>query len=169
MKDKFLFNHKLKDRIKNDPFNHISSTSLYSKLVLSQHQKDPIFYAIQNSLPAACLILVYHEEPGQETQHWTGSGFLLQQGVVVTSNHILPDEKGQSIIKVSFDGETKFPAQVNSRNDQLDIGTLSIGDIGIQPIVPAAEEPIPGEQIAVIVFFIMFGLVAIFFIKAMSK
>lgn len=159
--DKFFLSPTLKKRIDNNiekinkGFNenaigHMLPTSLHTKLILAQHQQEPIFYAIQKATPSACLILVYYDAPGQETQFWTGSGFLLAPGIIVTSNHVLPNEKAQSIIKVSFDGENKIIAKVNSRNPDLDIGTLTIQDVGLASLPMASREPIPGEQIAVI-------------------
>lgn len=162
MIDKFLFSETLKNRLGESkvasinkgyyqtPFNQLSISALKTKMVLAQVQQEPIFYAIQKSMPAACLINVYYEVPGQQTEHWTGSGFLLQTGIVVTSNHVLPDENGKSVIRISFDGRSNISANINSRNEEIDIGTLSIEQTEIQPVPIAQTAPIPGEQIAVI-------------------
>ena len=162
MLDKFFFSPTLKNRIdkpviekinkgfSQDSFNHISATSLNTKLVLSQAQEEPIFYAIQKAIPSSCLITVYYEQTGQKTQNWTGSGFLIQPGMVVTSNHVLPDENGASVIKVSFEDSQKYSAKVYSQNVDLDIGVLSIENKNIPPIPIAQSMPVPGEKIAVI-------------------
>lgn len=162
MLDKFFLSKTLKNRFENSEINKInkgmsenlknkvSIVSLNNKLVLAQNQQDPIFYAIQKAIPAACLITVYYEEPNQNAVTWTGSGFLIQPGLIVTSNHVLPGEQGQSIIKISFDGDDRVLAQVQSRNPSLDIGFLTIGNMNIPPVAIAEVEPQIGEQIAVI-------------------
>jgi len=137
--------------IRSESLGHIQLVNLNSKLVLAQHQQDPIFYAVQKSLPAACLITVYYDEEGKGgATHWTGSGFLLQPGLVITSNHVLPAEGGQSVIKVSFDGDNHINANVYLREPQIDIGILAIQNTNVQPVQISQQEPMQGEQIAVI-------------------
>lgn len=158
--DKFFLSKTLRCRIgeseiskinrnKKETFNHISSDKLRTKLVLAQNEKQPIFNAIQKCLPSACLITVYHEHSNDVT-NWTGSGFLIHPGIIITSNHVLPEERGKSIIKVSFDGVNKISANVYSRNEDLDIGVLSIVANNIPPVNISNDEPLQGEQVAVI-------------------
>lgn len=159
--DKFFLSNTLKNRIskaniekinsetRKEEFNHIKLNNLNNKLIFSQSKDSPIFYAIQKSIPAACLIIVYYEEDG-DISHWTGSGFLVSPRLIVTSAHVLPSGKGKTTIQVSFDGIERINATINSINDDLDIGSLLINDVNIKPIPISTEEPMVGEQIAVI-------------------
>lgn len=158
--DKFFLSKTLRDRFgeaeiikinkgQTQIFDHISAAKLHTKIALAQNANRPIFNAIQKCLPAACLITIYHEHGGDVT-NWTGSGFLIHPGFVITSDHVLPEEKGKSIIKVSFDGVNKIDANVYSRNTDLDIGALSIEINNITPVDIANDEPLQGEQVAVI-------------------
>jgi len=160
--DKFFLSETLKNRISNaniekinkdtkkEEFNHIKLNNLNNKLIFSQVNEHPIFEAIQKSIPAACLVIVYYEEPGKDISHWTGSGFLISPKLIITSAHVLPSGKGKSTIQVSFDGIERIDAKINSINDDLDIGSLSINDVRIKPVAISTEEPMVGEQIAVI-------------------
>lgn len=161
MLDKFFFSPTLKSRLNNnsiekalhirEEFNqHISEKELHNKLVLSQTKQEPIFYAIQKAMPAACLIDVYQEKTGEGTRHWTGSGFLLQKNTIVTSDHILPEKDSTSVIKVSFGDNNKHVAEIGKSNSELDIAILTVENVDINPVPVAKNTPIIGEKIAVI-------------------
>lgn len=161
MIDKFFLSDTLKNRLgqplvekinkgfETDP-TRMSIAKIHTHLTLAQNKNEPIYDAVHKAMPAACLITVFYEEPQKGTQQWTGSGFLIQPGIVVTSGHVLPLGPGENVIKISFDGDSQINARVGSYDKDTDIGTLYLNDIGINPAPIAPEEPTQGEQIAVI-------------------
>jgi len=163
MEDKFFLNKTLKNRLgklevqkinKNEISNnklHLSSSKINTLMSLTQNAKEPIFYAIQKALPSACLIVIYYNDGAGNTQNWSGSGFLIEENVIVTSNHVLPNLHGEYLIKVSFDGNKKYLANILKMDDNLDVGFISLKEkVDIPPIPPNSVEPIPGDKIAVI-------------------
>lgn len=163
MKDKFFLNKSLKNRFsegmiekinKNEILNnnfHLSSSKINSLVALAQNEKEPIFYAIQKALPSACLIIIYYDDGSGDTQNWSGSGFLISDNIIVTSSHVLPNLEGKYVIKVSFDGNKKYLADIYKMDDNLDIGFISLKEkINLPAIPPNSSEPIPGDKIAVI-------------------
>lgn len=163
MKDKFFLNKTLKNRLgkleiqkinKNEISNnklHLSSSKINTLISLAQNEKEPIFYAIQKVLPSACLIIIYYDDGSGNVQNWSGSGFLIKENIIVTSNHVLPDLEGKYIIKVSFDGDKKYLADVLKTDDNLDVGFIFLKEkVNLPPIQPNSIEPIPGDKIAVI-------------------
>jgi S1-C subfamily serine protease len=131
--------------------NKLDFARLRTRMVMAQVEQEPIFYAIQKALPAACLIIVNQSGTEGSASTWTGSGFLIQPGVVVTSAHVLPSINSQHLIKVSFDGISQFNAEILSNNEEVDIGTLRVDpSLKITPPPIAKQVPIPGESIAVL-------------------
>lgn len=107
---------------------------------------DEMTRAIHASMDPACLIV--GEDGGRS---WVGSGFLVQDGVILTVAHVLPE--GDKTVHVSFDGESFIPAIAVARNVEYDVGCLQLTrpvDIKPASLAPPDRELLPGEQIAVI-------------------
>jgi S1-C subfamily serine protease len=160
--DKFTFSSTLSKRFTTEELaaiekgfktdiNKLDFARLRTKMVMAQVEQEPIFYAIQKALPAACLIIVNQSGTEGPGSTWTGSGFLIQPGVVVTSAHVLPSTNYQHLIKVSFDGISQFDAEILSIDEKVDIGTLRVDhSLKITPPPIAKQPSIIGEEIAVL-------------------
>jgi putative serine protease PepD len=119
-------------------------------LMLRSAQSDPLGDAIQAALPAAALIVVVDNGP-EGLKRWTGSGFLLAGGVVVTSDHVLPDDPTSAAISVSFDGDRFIEAQVRTSAPEIDVASLQVDPrIPIRPVELSEEAPIPGTPISIV-------------------
>ena len=119
---------------------------------LAERPLDPIGKAIQQAESAACVIYVKPADPNNNVQ-WTGSGFLLPDGIVVTANHVVDPDGGSSnvSVEVSFDGSTMYPAQVLGGDVNFDIAILKIDErVPVRPVMLSEEVPYPGEIIATI-------------------
>ena len=114
---------------------------------VSQRQPDPIGEAIRACSPAACIINVT-----QDQQSWTGSGFLVEGNFIITAEHVLPrPEGGQSVVQVSFDGETAIPVNVINGDSDVDVGLLHCPyQLPIRPMSISQDPVVEGDIIAVI-------------------
>jgi len=118
---------------------------------VSQREPDPIGRAIRSVEPAACVI--YGQQVGPEgSRTWTGSGFLVDGGYVVTASHVLPEEGGgDAQVYISFDGEHSIPVDVVRGDADVDVGILRSKVTLPIPPVPISPTPArPGDIIAII-------------------
>jgi len=86
-------------------------------------EEDPIKKMIQKNIESSCTILVY-----SDNSFWTGSGFHVGNGIIVTAAHVVPDNTPLDI-KLSFDGEHMYPAQLIVSDSNLDVALLFISNI----------------------------------------
>jgi S1-C subfamily serine protease len=118
---------------------------------VAQRDPDPIGRAIHAAESAACVI--YGQQVGPEgLRTWTGSGFLVDGGYVVTAEHVLPEAGGgDAQVYISFDGESSVPVDVVRGDSDVDVGILrSQITLPIRP-VPISPTPVrPGDIIAII-------------------
>jgi len=146
---------KLPMILKNSDIKNVKKNQNDIKRVFSQLQEesknrrqiDPIGKAIQFAEPAACLITVI-----QGKHNWTGSGFLIDNGVIVTAEHVLPKkENGEATIQISFDGENSIEAIVIGGNQETDTGLLHCKTIPlIRPVQISINPVVNGDIIATI-------------------
>ncbi len=158
--DPFRFASGLKSRLPNDLIDrsdadlreeqgrHLSPFILAESMArMSQKQLDPIGEAIQTAIESACVIRV--SSPSQGMQ-WTGSGFLIPNGIIVTTAHLFPGTPG-SKIEVSFDGVKYFNAMLAGSDESVDVAILMTdSDLPIRPVEFTIDPVIPGEIISVI-------------------
>ncbi len=157
MKDPFFLSDTLRRRLMPEPtMSHRASVDAYDVLArmtrLAERPLDPIGQAVQAAESAACVIYVTVQAP-QGPAQWTGSGFLLPDGIVVTANHVVAPEDNalQASVAVSFDGETDYPAEVLGGDKAVDIAVLKIDPrVPVRPVELSRELPAPGEIIATI-------------------
>lgn len=120
---------------------------------LAEKPLDPIGKAIQGAESAACVVYARSTDPSATSQ-WTGSGFLLPGGLIVTANHVIeptPQSSGDVSVEVSFDGQTSYPAKMMGGDRDFDIAILKVpDDIPVRPVLLSNDPPIPGEIIATI-------------------
>lgn len=101
----------------------------YLDILLKQGQPkvdDPIKQIIQGNIEASCSIFVH-----QGRQSWTGSGFHLGSGYIVTASHVCPPElmDGSGEIQISFDGKSKYSASIISSDLNSDIAIVFVDKI----------------------------------------
>lgn len=94
-------------------------------------EEDPIKKIIQDNIQASCTVMVYGDN-----SFWTGSGFHIGNGVVVTAAHVAPQDIPTKI-NISFDGQNEFEAELIISDKNLDIALLHSSDI-IGQIRPVA-------------------------------
>ena len=118
---------------------------------VSQREPDPIGQAISAAEPAACVIYAQQEAP-DGVRTWTGSGFLVDGGYVVTVDHVLPEAGiGAAEVYISFDGETSIPVDVVRGDADVDVGILrSQVPLPIQPVRISPTPTRSGDIVAVI-------------------
>ncbi len=99
------------------------NTDLLSwKLRLAQEKfEDPIKKVIQDSLDASCTIMLR-----ANNKTWTGSGFHVGDGLIVTAAHVAPEEMMSSPyeIAVTFDGVSLLPANIKISESDFDAAIL---------------------------------------------
>jgi len=132
----------------------IDMIDLMSRMTrLADRPLDPIGKAVQDAESAACVIYVRPTERSESVQ-WTGSGFLLPDGIVVTANHVVEPNGPESevvSVEVSFDGSKSYPAEVLGEDRSVDVAILRIDPrVPVRPAKLSDEVPTFGEIIATI-------------------
>ena len=118
--------------------------------VAAEKEKDPIAQIIQGAIAASCTIIVH-----SDSKEWTGSGFHIGHGLIVTASHVAPPELMQqpSEIVITFDGKTPYQAQVVQSEEDFDCALLYSPQIAtlIEPVQLGDSETLEvGDLIAVI-------------------
>lgn len=84
--------------------------------------QDAIQSAIQEALSAACTIYVKSKK-----ESWSGSGFHVGNGYVVTASHVCPPNAiSNSQIDITFDQKTMFTADIIKSDPNIDAAILHI-------------------------------------------
>ena len=98
-----------------------NTTELEWRLKLGQKIEDPVKKLIQTAIQSSCTIFVDDADSS-----WTGSGFHLGDGYIATASHVVPPEleKKPHQIRVSFDGRTMYPAQLQISDPNVDSGII---------------------------------------------
>lgn len=128
----------------------LSTELLEWKLRTAQEKfEDPIQKVIQNSLDASCTIMLR-----ANGKTWTGSGFHIGGGLVVTAAHVAPQEMMEAPYEVyiTFDGKTMFPSTIKISEHQFDVAILYCqGAESITPVELADSTTVKvGDIISVI-------------------
>lgn len=158
MKDPLFLSRTIKSQLSSetipDDKPSIDMIDLISNMTrLADRPVDPIGKAVQDAESAACVVYVRPTDRSDGVQ-WTGSGFLLPDGIVVTANHVVepngPDSGGVSV-EVSFDGNNSYPAEVLGGDGDFDVSILRVDPrIPVRPVRLSDEIPSSGEIIATI-------------------
>jgi len=110
---------------------------------------DKIQQVIQDSVPASCSIYVKTRK-----KSWSGSGFHIGNGYVVTASHVAPPElQDFGEINLTFDQKILYSAKVFKTDPNIDAAILKIqGDYsGISSVALANSDTLElGETVAVI-------------------
>jgi len=110
---------------------------------------DQIQKVIQAALPASCSIYVKTRK-----KSWSGSGFHIGQGYVVTASHVAPPElKDTGEINLTFDQQIMYSAKIFKTDPDIDVAILQIqGDYSnITSVALANSDKLElGETVAVL-------------------
>jgi serine protease Do len=132
------------------PIFHISEHLIEHQMRLAQQKvDDPIKKIIQAALDASCTIMLR-----SEGKTWTGSGFHIGDGAIVTAAHVAPIEMTQQPheIYVTFDGQNLMQAKLIASEHEFDAAILFTQDAQSIPSVTLANSDTVevGDIIAVI-------------------
>lgn len=82
---------------------------------------DPVKQVIQLGLQSSCSI--YVRSSTSKTQ-WSGSGFHVGNGIIVTAGHVVPLDVEITDVSVSFDNKQFYPANVVKSEPNIDAGAI---------------------------------------------
>ena len=126
-----------------------------SGLTMPDKVTDAIQDIIKQSVPASCSIFV--KANGKRTpqaRNWSGSGFHIGNGLIVTASHVAPPEVQDSgDINITFDQKILYPCSVVVTDPNIDAAILQInGDWSkIASVMLANSDAVElGETVAVI-------------------
>lgn len=83
--------------------------------------EDPVKQVIQLGLQSSCSIYV---RSSSSKSQWSGSGFHVGNGIIVTAGHVVPLNTDISDISVSFDNQKYFPASFVKSDPNIDAGAI---------------------------------------------
>lgn len=116
---------------------------------MAEKVKDQIQMVIEDVIQASCTIFVK-----DRNKSWSGSGFHVGNGLVVTASHVAPPNLiNGAEIDLTFDQQILYSATVVKSDPNIDAAVLKInGDYsGIHSVVLANSDVIElGETVAVI-------------------
>lgn len=84
--------------------------------------EDPLKDLTRMGLQSSCTIFVKHGK-GNSNQ-WSGSGFHIGNGLVVTASHVVPPELKNLQIDITFDEKSFYPAQVQRSEPNFDAAII---------------------------------------------
>lgn len=88
---------------------------------VSEKIEDPVKEIIQLGLQSSCSIYV---RSNSSKSQWSGSGFHVGNGIIVTAGHVVPLNTDISDVNVSFDNKQFFPASVIKSDPDIDAGAI---------------------------------------------
>lgn len=84
--------------------------------------RDPVQDAIKTGLRASCTLYV-----SEGKKFWTGSGFHVGHGMIITASHVCPPGMSPAAdITVTFDGRSMYPAELVVSSSQVDAAVLKL-------------------------------------------
>lgn len=90
----------------------------------SQKIEDPIKAITELGLRSSCTIIVTEGK-----SQWSGSGFHIGDGNIVTAGHVVPNENPRLQVKITFDNKNYYDAVVVSSNPAYDAAILKCEQI----------------------------------------
>lgn len=86
--------------------------------------EDPIKKITQLGLQSSCTIYAKNQ-----SRQWSGSGFHIGNGMIVTAGHVVDPDLMLAEIKVSFDNKTFIDAVLIEQDDSIDSAVIYCKDI----------------------------------------
>ena len=110
--------------------------------------EDPIKKIIKKGLQSSCSL--YVRASGKE--QWSGSGFHIGNGYIVTAGHVVPNDKQLTEINVTFDNQTFYPGEKIISDEEIDCGIVFCKEINSIPFLSLGDSDTLeiGDIIAVI-------------------
>ena len=108
--------------VKKLDVNYLST--LIKSAQVSEKIEDPIKEITNLGLQSSCTIVVNHSR-----SQWSGSGFHIGNGYIVTAAHVTPPDMQSIDINITFDNKNYFKAEVVSSSPEVDVAILSCPDI----------------------------------------
>jgi S1-C subfamily serine protease len=88
---------------------------------LSEKVEDPVKEVIQLGLQSSCSIYVRSDSSKSQ---WSGSGFHVGNGLIVTAGHVIPNDANISDISISFDNQQFYPGRFIKSDPNIDAGVI---------------------------------------------
>ena len=80
---------------------------------------DPIKKTIQSGLQSSCSIYCK-----SNNKQWSGSGFHVGNGLIITAGHVVPLDEAITEINITFDNQKFLPAKFIASNADIDTGAV---------------------------------------------
>jgi S1-C subfamily serine protease len=114
--------------------------------------EDPIAKIIKSTIAASCTVYVKSLTPNGGLEEWTGSGFHLGHGIVVTASHVAPPTNLPLDIELMFEIGKTHSATVMASESGIDAAILLTDDADEVPSVTLGDSELAevGDIIAVI-------------------
>lgn len=86
--------------------------------------KDPVKQVTELGLASSCTIYVFDEK-----NQWSGSGFHIGEGNIITAAHVVPKRVPISEVKISFDNKNFYNADILVSESNSDVAVLNCPQI----------------------------------------
>ena len=93
--------------------------------------EDPMKEITKIGLQSSCTIFVKHGK--SSNNQWSGSGFHIGNGLIITASHVVPPEITNLQIDITFDEQTFYPAQVKRSEPNFDAAVIYCADAANLP------------------------------------
>lgn len=115
----------------------LDTNLLQWKMLTAQNnstEDDPVKKIIQTGLQSSCSIYV-----NAGKKQWSGSGFHIGNGLIITAAHVVPEDEQITEIKLSFDNKNFLPASVLFSEKEIDSSTLNCPGAKSYPAIPLGD------------------------------
>jgi len=100
----------------------LDTNLLQWKMLTAQNnsiEDDPVKKVIQSGLQSSCSVYV-----SSGKKQWSGSGFHIGNGLIITAAHVVPEDEQITELKITFDNKNLLPAEVVVSEMNIDIAVL---------------------------------------------
>jgi serine protease Do len=100
----------------------LDTNLLQWKMLTAQNnsiEDDPVKKVIQSGLQSSCSVYV-----SSGKKQWSGSGFHIGNGLIITAAHVVPEDEQITELKITFDNKNLLPAEVVVSEKNIDIAVL---------------------------------------------
>jgi S1-C subfamily serine protease len=115
----------------------LDTNLLQWKLSLAQNnsiEDDPVKKIIQTGLQSSCSIYV-----SSGKKQWSGSGFNIGNGIIITAAHVVPEDEQITELKITFDNKHFLPASVLISEKGIDSAALECPGAERYPAIPMGD------------------------------
>lgn len=115
----------------------LDTNLLHWKMLTAQNNKtedDPVKKVIQSGLQSSCSVYV-----SSGKKQWSGSGFHIGNGLVITAAHVVPEEEQITELKITFDNKNLLPAEVVVSKKDIDSAVLQCPGASSYPSIEIGD------------------------------